>query len=376
MYRKELFVPTMMVAALAAAIAPATAGAKEKSGHKFKGSLELQYRTNNNIGVAPSSQDSFDFADLADFGKDESEEEAEGDEESEEDDFEGDAFDDIVDVDPDEDEIEEDDAIDEDGDGIDDIIDPNADNVVDSESRTTTKLGLGHKYRFAGDGGISWNNGAKVAIDRHGDRSDLDKFNWAVTTGLEFAPKDSKHAFKPSISYVTLEKDDSKFVSTFVVSLDYDYEVSKRLGLSVTYNYQDKDVASPASPDARIDTLALAAEFKASEDDIFKLKVAPKVEDSTRVTRDTDAQGWEITYTRKLPWDMTAGIGYKFDTVEHKNLEPRREDDNTTVGLQLDKAFGKQFSAAVGYETRERRSNIPGKDADNESVYIEATYKF
>jgi hypothetical protein len=374
MYRKDLFVPTL-IAALAVAVVPAAVEGKEKSGHKFKGSLELQYRTNNNIGVAPSSQDDFDFADLADFGDDDAEDAEGGEESEEEDDFEGDGFDDIVDADPDEDEIEEDDAIDEDGDGIDDIIDPNADSVVDSESRVTTKLGLGHKYKFAG-GGMSWNNGAKISIDRHGDRDDLDKLNWAVTTGLEFAPKGSKHAFKPSISYVTLEKNDSEFVNTFVLSLDYDYEVSKRLGLSATYNYQDKDIVNPDSPDARIDTLALSAEFKATDDDIFKLKVAPKVEDSTKVTRNTDAQGWEITYTRKLPWDMTAGIGYKFDTIEHKNLEPKREDDNTTVGLQLGKDFGKQFSAALGYETRERRSNIPGKDADNESVYIEGTWKF
>ena len=373
MYRKELIVP-IVVAALAVAVVPAAAESKEKSGHKFKGNLELQYRTNTNIGIAPSSQDSFDFADLADFGGDEMDE-AGDDEDSDEDDFNDDAFDDIVDVDPDEDEIEEDDAIDEDGDGIDDIIDPNADNIVDSETRTAAKLGFNHKYRFAG-GGVSWANGAKIAMERHGDRSDLDKLNWAVTTGLEFAPKGSKHAFKTSVSYVTLEKDHNKFVNTFVVSLDYDYEVSKRLSLGATYNYQDKDIVNPDSPDSRIDTLALSAEFKASENDIFKMKVAPKVEDSSKVTRDTDARGWEVTYTRKLPWDMTAGIGYKADTIEHKNLQPQRKDDNATIGLQFTKDFGKRFATALGYETRERNSNIPGKDADNKSWYIKGTWKF
>jgi long-subunit fatty acid transport protein len=161
-----------------------------------------------------------------------------------------------------------------------------------------------------------------------------------------------------------------------VVSLGYTYEVNKRLGLSATYNYQDKDITKPTAPDARVDTLAFGADFKATDDDIFKLKYAPKVEDSTQVTRNTDAWGWELTYTRKLPWDMTAGVGYKFDSVNHKNLSPSREDDNTTWGVQLTKDVGKWLSLEVGYETRDRESSIQSKDASNDSAFIGATWKF
>ena len=370
--RRNLLFLAVAVAALGTATDSLAAG-KSKSGHKFKGNVELQYRTNNNISVAPSSGNGFDFADLSEFGEDDDEADT-GDEDEDDDDFD-DAFDDVVDADLDEDEIEEEDAIDEDGDGIDDIIDPNADSVVDSQTRVTAKLGFGHKYGF-GNGSTSWNNGFKLASDTHSGRSDLNKLNWAVTSGFEFAPKKSKHSFKPSLSYVTLQKDDSKFVSTFVVSLAYEYEVSKRVGLGATYNYQDKNITNPDSPDSRIDTLALSANFKASDNDIFKLKYAPKVEDSTVVTRDTDAWGWEATYTRKLPWEMALGLGFKFDSVDHKNLTPNRQDDNTTYAINLAKDFGKQLTIEAGYETRDRNSNIPSKDASNDSIYIGGTWKF
>lgn len=362
---------SIAIVALSGATDATAAAGKAKSGHKLKGTVEAQFRTNNNIGLAPSSGGGFDFAELSEFGADERDQDGIDDEEDEGED----AFDNIVDSGFDEDEIEEDDATDEDGDGIDDLIDPNADNLVDAENRFTTKVGLKHKYTFE-NVDWSWNNGVKIASDRHNDREDLDKLNYAATTGFEFAPKGSKHKFAPSISYVTLEQNDNKFASTFVVSLDYEYEVSKRLALSVTYNYQDKDITKSTSPDARIDTLALGVDFKATDDDIFKLKFAPKVEDSTEVTRNSDAYGWEMTYTRKLPRDMTAGIGYQFDSEEHKNLTPRREDENRTWALQVTKDFNKRFAMALGYETRDRRSNIPNKDAGNDSFYIEGTYKF
>lgn len=370
----------LLCAAIAIAVAGLCAGtdslakeAKSKVGHKFKGSIEVQHRSNDNIGIAPSSSGGFDFAALSEFGIDDADEP--GGEDDEEDDDPDDAFEDLVDVDPDEDEIEEDDAIDEDGDGIDDLLDPDADNLVDREDRFTTKVGLSHRYGF-GSGKVAWTNALRLATDTHDQREELDKFNHALTTGLDFGHKDSPHKFKPSLSWVTLEKDDQRFVSTFVVSLAYSYEVSKRLGIGATYNYQDKDLSSPASPDARVDTLALTADFKATDDDILKLKYSPKVEDATQATRNTDASGLEFTYTRRLPWDMTAGIGYEFDTVEHKNLQPRREDDSRTWVAQLTKAFGKQFSIELGVERRERESNIPGKDAENKSLYVGASYTF
>ncbi len=342
---------------------------KTKAGHKVKGSVELQYRSNTDIKVAPASGDDFDFAQLGDFGDQEDEEEMSEDEEDE------DPFDDVEDAELDEDEIAEEGPIDEDGDGIDDLLDPDSEGAVDSQDRITSKFGLGHKYQFA-NGVTSWNNGLKLSSDKHPGKSSLNKINYAVTTGFDFAPKGSKSSYKTSVSYVTLEKDSSKFVNTFVVSLGYEYEVSKRFGLSATYNYQDKDVTKIESPDARIDTFAIGANFKATPEDIFKFKYAPKVEDSTEVTRNTDASGWELTYTRKLLWDMTAGLGYKSDTIEHKNLSTRREDDNRAYALQLTKDFSKSFGMAIGYETRKRDSNINGKDAKNRSVYIEGTYKF
>lgn len=372
---------TILFAAIAIAVLGSASeswakSGKSKAGHSFKGSVEVQYRSNNNISIAPASGQGFDFASLDEFGiEDEDEVDGDGDEEDEGDDWSGDAFDDLEDVDPDESEIEEDDAFDEDGDGIDDLLDPDADVTVDKENRFTAKVALGHKYTFASET-VAWVNGLRFVNDTHNQREDLDKFNYALTSGFEFKPKGSKHSFKPSVSWVNVDKDSRGYSSTFVASLAYGYALSRQLDLGVTYNYQDKDLSSPSSPDARVDTLALSASYKATDEDIFKLKWAPKVEDSSQVTRDTDASGFEFTYTRKLPWEMTAGIGYAIDTVEYPNLQPQREDDSTTWTIQATKAVGKQLSLELGYESRERDSNIPGKDAENDSFYVGASYKF
>lgn len=375
--RRNILYVAIAVAALGCGTDSEAKESKSKAGHQFRGSVEVRYRTNENISVAPSSNSRFNFASLSEFGIDD-EEEGEGDDEDDdedEDDGFDDFFDDLADVDPDEDDIEEDDAVDEDGDGIDDLLDPDVDVLVDKESRFTAKLALTHKYTFEG-GGVAWANSARFSSDTHEQRDELDKFNSAFTTGFEFARKGNPHKFRPSLSWVSLEVDDKRFVSTFVASLAYTYEVSKQLTLGATYNYQDKDLVKPQSPDSNIDTLSLTASFKATDFDIVNLKWAPKVEDSSQVTRNTDASGFEIAYTRKLPWDMTAGLGYRYDTVEYSNLVPRREDDNRTWSVQATKEFDKAFSVEVGFETRERESNIPGKDAENDSVYLSAVYKF
>lgn len=369
---------TLLSLALATALGLPEAAAK--SPHKVKGSLELQFRTNSNISVAPGPGTGFDFADAGDFGADEDEEgdDEDGDEdeddESDDDDFDGD-FDDLEDADFDEDEIEEDDSFDEDGDGIDDLLDPNADVVVDKESRVSAKLGISHRYQFEAPA-WRWTNGVRLVQDRHQDRSDLDKFNWALSTGLEYGPKKSPHQFRSGLSYVTVARNSNTFASTFVLSLGYRYTLSERVTLGAAYNYQDKDISDPNSPDARVDTLALTASMEISENDIVNLRYAPKVEDSTRVTRNTDATGWEIAYSRKLPLDLVLGVGFSSSTIEYTNLDPRREDDNDTWAVQLGREFSKQWSMEVGYETRERRSNIENKDAENDSYYLTASWKF
>ena len=39
---------------------------KDKSNHKITGSIDLSYRTNSNIGAAPSSNSGFDFSNFDD----------------------------------------------------------------------------------------------------------------------------------------------------------------------------------------------------------------------------------------------------------------------------------------------------------------------
>lgn len=191
MQRSTLFLAIAVAALVIAGVTDARE-ARSNAGHRFKGSVEVQYRSNDNIAVAPASGERFDFAELAQFGVDDDEEGA-------------------------------DDAIDEDGDGIDDLIDPDADNRVDAENRFTTRLALGHHYAFAG-GRTTWNNGLRFASEAHRQRDDLDKFNWAATTGFGFASKGGRHVFRPSLSYAVIDrKDAGKFSSTVVASMGYTY---------------------------------------------------------------------------------------------------------------------------------------------------------
>lgn len=369
MTRTTLFSAIALAAAALAAMPDAEAR-RAPPGHRFIGSVEAQVRSNDNVAIARSSGERFDFADRDEFGREDDEDD--GDDGFEDDD----GFDDLLDLDFSEEDLAIDDALDEDGDGIDDLLDPDAVDRVDSESRFTAKLAFGHRYTF-GDGRTTWTNGLRLSTDRHAQRDDLDKFNWAATTGLGFASNDGRHAFRPALSYVVLDKRVAgKFSSTAVVSLDYSYRASRRTSLGVTYNYQDKDITSPAAPDARIDTLSFSASFAATGDDIVKVEFSPKVEDSTQFTRNTDAWGWELAYTRRLPWDMTAGVGVRFDSVDYKNLVPGRKDDHRVIGAQLARSFGRRFVAELGLESSKRDSNLPGRDARNDSVYLGGTWKF
>lgn len=359
----------------ALATLPALALAKEpKKPHTLRGSVELETRSNNNIALAPSSaSEGFDFAGFGDFVDPEEEESAGDDEGGDED--EGDIGDDIEGDDYDEDELEEDDAADEDGDGIDDLLDPDVDSTEDSERRNAIKFGLQHKYQ-APESPMSWGTTFKAVGDYHQDRDELDKVNMAIGTGPEFTLPDKRFKLKLLANYVRLEQNDKSFLSTFVGSLALDFQATKAVGFDVAYNYQDKDVTNPDSPDAIVNTLTFGMEWKASKNDIFKAKYSPKVEDSSRVTKNKDTSGWQFTYSRKLPWEMILGLGIKQDTVDYKNLDPRREDDILAYTVNLDKKFNDNWFAALSWEKRERDSNLPGKDGENRSVVISATYKF
>ena len=43
---------------------------------------------------------------------------------------------------------------------------------------------------------------------------------------------------------------------------------------------------------------------------------------------------------------------------------------------QLARSFGRRFVAELGLESSERNSNLPGRDARNDSVYLGGTWKF
>ena len=305
--------------------------AAPKSSHKFKADVGLVFRTNTNIKVAPSSSDSFNLADFSDF--EEAEAKLGGDDEDDDegddgDDFGDDDFDDVGIDDADLDQEDFDLAVDDDdGDGGEDDPDDDGedgddgddgdggsdakryyandnqlDNLIDSAleakmarksdklNRWSAQFGFGHKYAFDGDF-VVWGSSFKGTGDFHNGKDNLDKSNYAFSTGPEFIWKDLGFKLKPVISYLSVHQDGNTVVNTFIGSLASSYDINKQFSVDAVYNYQDRDVQDPDSPDAIVNSFTVGGEFTATKVDIFKAKYSPKVEDSSKVTKNKDTSG-------------------------------------------------------------------------------------
>jgi len=73
---------------------------------------------------------------------------------------------------------------------------------------------------------------------------------------------------------------------------------------------------------------------------------------------------------------MTAGLAYRFNSVDYANLQPNRKDEHRAWALQMARSFGRRFVAEFGYESGERESNLAGFGARNDSVYAGGTWSF
>jgi hypothetical protein len=395
--------------------------AAAKSPHKFKADVGLQLRSNTNINVAPSSSDSFNLADFSDF--DEAEAKLDGDDEDEDegeegdDDFGDDDFDDVGiddadlseedfdlatdddDGDGDEDD-EDDDGMDDDdddddgddGDGgssskamyanddqLDDLIDSALEAKMATRStklnRWSAKIGFGHKYTFDGDF-VVWGSSFKGVGDFHNGKDNLDKSNYAFSTGPEFIWKDLGFKLKPVVSYLSVFQKGDGIVGTFIGSLAGSYDINKQFSVDAVYNYQDRDIEKPESPDAIVNSFTVGGEWTASKFDIFKAKYSPKVEDSSKVTKSKDTTGWQLSYSRKLPAEFILGFGVKQDSVEFVNLPLVRKDDILAYTVNVAKQWSKNFEMSLAWESRKLDSNIQKNDATNRSVVLGMTYKF
>lgn len=395
--------------------------AAAKSPHKFKADVGLILRSNTNVNVAPSSSDSFNLADFSDF--DEAEAKLGGDDEDEDegdegdDDFGDDDFDDVGiddadlseedfdlatdddDGDGDEDD-EDDDGDNDDGDDGDDgdgdggssskaryANDDQLDDLINSAleakmaqrstklNRWTTKVGFGHKYAFEGDF-VVWGSSFKGAGDFHNGRDNLDKSNYAFSTGPEFIWKDLGFKMKPVVSYLAVYQDGNDIVGTFIGSLATSYDVNKQLSIDAVYNYQDRDIVKPESPDAIVNSFTIGGEWIASKVDIFKAKYSPKVEDSSKTTKNKDTTGWQLSYSRKLPEEFILAFGVKQDSIKFTNLPLIRKDDILAYTVNLAKEWTKNLETSLAWESRKLDSNIQKNDATNRSVVLGMTYKF
>ncbi len=385
----------------------ASTPAAPKSPHKFKAEVGLQFRTNTDIKVAPSSSDSFNLADFSDFEEAEAKLDGDDEDDDDSDDFGDDDFDDVgiddaelsqedydLAVDDDDGDGNEDDPDDDgmDGGGGSDAKryyanDDQLDNLINSvlEAKLATKsdklnrwsanIDFGHKYAFDGDF-VVWGSSFKGTGDFHNGRDNLDKSNYAFSTGPEFIWKDLGFKIKPVISYLSVHQNGNTIVNTFIGSLASSYDVNKQFSVDAVYNYQDRDVRDPNSPDAIVNSFTIGGEFTASKVDIFKAKYSPKVEDSSKVTKNKDTTGWQLSYSRKLPEDFILAFGVKQDSLKFKRLPVVREDDILAYTVNLAKEWTKNFEMSLAWESRRLDSNINTKDATNRSVVVSGTYTF
>jgi predicted porin len=324
---------------------------KQKSNHKISGKLTLEYSTSSNVGLAPSGSIGL------------------GDDEEDEDFLEDIVDDDIFDNE----EIEEADAIDEDGDTVDDLIDPSADVSTDSDNRLKSIAKINHAYKFS-ENGSSLKSALKVSNSSQYDREDLEKQDYAISTGPEFVF--GKFKIRPAITYVNLNKNDKDFLSSTIGSLGIGYDISKNLSVSATYVYEDRDIDNPSSPDAKIQSVNFKADYDLTKKDKFVISFKPKFTDSSNFTRDKEDLNYKIGYERKLPFNMKAGLAYGLVDTSMDKLPTERQDDTYVAEIYVSKKLMKNIDAQAAYQNRDRSSNIAGKDASNNAFLFSISYKF
>lgn len=356
---------TFLMASLVATtalISPAFAGGKGLTygAHKFGGEIKLQSEHHSNVGAAPGSS-GVSFNDLDDSDDDDS--------------FGDDMIDDVLDdVDLDEDELAEANTDgDLDNDGLDDALDANLPvSRTDAAWRSTLSGQLKHAYEFSKD--VTLKSAFKMAGSKVTDRDDLDKVNWAVSTGPVFKLIHNIE-LQPSVTFMSVDKDiTGRATDTWVGSLGAEWKASKQWAFGARYNYQDRDIVAENGTDANVDSLKFEAKYKPTKVDQFKVGFSPAIEDATRANKNKDKYSFSAGYQHDFANNIKLATGVKYSYTDNVNLT--RQDNDTTYDVGVQKAFDSGVYVGTGLAYKARGSNVAVKSNHDAAWILNTGWKF
>jgi hypothetical protein len=161
-----------------------------------------------------------------------------------------------------------------------------------------------------------------------------------------------------------------------IYSLGLAHKLNKNVDLGIKYNYETREFNDEEVPELEVDTLKLSAKFRLTKNDNLDFSYSPKVEDNSNPTKDKDAEGWAVSYARKLPLDSFLVLSYADKTTELVNDPKGTESQDKKTGLTLGHKLNKKVSLSLAVEKKERLSNQPNKDSDGRSAVLSGTYSF
>ena len=261
---------------------------------------------------------------------------------------------------------------DEDNDGTDDALDSNLPGSrKDSAWRTVVSGDIKHAYAFSKS--VVLKSAFKVAGTKNTNRDDLDKVNYAITTGPVFKLPHNLQ-LQPSITFMSVDKDAGRATDTWIGSLAGEWEASKQWSFGARYNYQDRDVVDLKGTDALVDTMKIEATYKPTKIDQIKVGFSPSFESASRTKKDKDKYGFDVSYQHSFAQDIKVGGGIKYGYDDNVNLD--RQDNNTVydVGAQKDFDNGVFVGASLAYKAR--GSNIGIKSNHDKALILNTGWKF
>ena len=329
--------------------------AADKSPHDWKFKLTLQSEHHSNIGAAPGAVG----GDLVGWDQDDLLDE----------DTIADTLDELTDEELD--EIIGD--IDLDNDGIDDAIDGStgANSRKDSAWRNSITTDLGYRYRFSRL--LDWKMGAKFAANRNTDRDELDRANYALTTGVVVNITDTV-ALQPSLSFASLAKDGNRTTDQWIASIGAGWDITKQWQLAASYNYQDRDMVDPAGTDAELDVLKLQANYKPTKKDKISAAFSPNFEDASQSAREKNRVAYQLKYEHEPLKDLTLALAVKYSVTDY-DVQPRTDKDGL-YSFGVAKEFDQGFFVGSQLAYKNRNSNIDSKSNHDKIMMVQTGWKF
>ncbi|MBN8543513.1 MAG: DUF560 domain-containing protein [Alphaproteobacteria bacterium] len=269
----------------------------------------------------------------------------------------------------------DDDTVDEDEDEDDDLAAVGTPAQVYRDSRVQYSFGVNHAYKFSDT--FSWKTAVLAGVNRQMDRHELNRINWAVNTGAEFKIKQWDLTLSPTITYAQLEKAHKDQSESTIPGIAAKWKATKDWDFSARINKEFRNNVVPRTTNTNVTGLKVGTAYKLTAKDKISFNYSPKEDRNENNLKSKDAWSADIGYARKLPWDLTLGLAYKYGESTFINgADPRRDDEQHDYGIGLNKQFDNGMFAAVGAGYKGKKSNIANKGNHDKSVFVQTGYKF